>query len=49
MKAMKHTYQKTKKTQKTLQFLMTEIYKIKNNHAPPIMYHLVEFRETLSM
>ena len=24
---------------------MTEIYKIKNNYAPPIMYHLFQFRE----
>ena len=24
---------------------MTEIYKIKNNHAPPIMHHLFQFRE----
>ena len=24
---------------------MTEIYKIKNNYAPPIMHHLFQFRE----
>ena len=30
---------------KNLQFLMTEIYKIKNNCAPPIMHHLFRFRE----
>ena len=26
--------------QRNLQFLMTEIYKIKNNLAPPSMHHL---------
>ena len=31
--------------QRNLQFLMTEIYKIKNNYAPPILHHLVQFRE----
>ena len=31
--------------QTNLQFLMTEIYKIKNNCAPPIMHHLLQFRE----
>ena len=31
--------------QKNLQFLMTEIYKVKNNCAPPIMHHLFQFRE----
>ena len=31
--------------QRNLQFLMTEIYKIKNNYAPPIMHHLFQFRE----
>ena len=25
--------------QRNLQFLKTEIYKIKNNYAPPIMHH----------
>ena len=25
--------------QRNLQFLMTEIYKIKSNYAPPIMHH----------
>ena len=30
---------------RNLQFLMTEIYKIKNNYAPPIMHHLFQFRE----
>ena len=25
--------------QRNLQFLMTEIYKIKNNYTPPIMHH----------
>ena len=35
--------------QKPLQFLMTEIYRIKNNQAPPIMYHLFQLRKTLSM
>ena len=29
--------------QRNLQFLMTEIYKIKNNYAPPIMHHLFQF------
>ena len=24
---------------------MTEIYKIKNNYAPPIMHHLSQFRQ----
>ena len=31
--------------QRNLQFLMTEMYKIKNNYAPPIMHHLFQFRE----
>ena len=31
--------------QRNLQFLMTEIYKIKDNYAPPIMHHLFQFRE----
>ena len=31
--------------QRNLQFLMTKIYKIKNNYAPPIMHHLFQFRE----
>ena len=31
--------------QRNLQFLMTEIYKIKNNLAPPIMHQLFQFRE----
>ena len=29
--------------QRSLQFLITEIYKIKNNYAPPIMHHLFQF------
>ena len=32
--------------QTNLQFLMTEIYKIKNSLAPPIMHHLFQFRES---
>ena len=31
--------------QRNLQFLMAEIYKIKNNYAPLIMHHLFQFRE----
>ena len=31
--------------QRNLQFFMKEIYKIKNNYAPPIMHHLFQFRE----
>ena len=31
--------------QRNLQFLMTEIYKIKDNYDPPIMHHLFQFRE----
>ena len=31
---------------KNLQFLMTEIYKIKNNLAPPIMHQLLQFHES---
>ena len=31
--------------QKNLQFLRKEIYKIKKNYAPPIMHHLMQFRE----
>ena len=31
--------------QRNVQFLMTEIYKVKNNYAPPIMDHLFQFRE----
>ena len=31
--------------QRNLQFLMTEIYKIKNNYAPPIKLHLFQFHE----
>ena len=31
--------------QRNRQFLMTEIYKIKNNCPPPIMHHLFQFRE----
>ena len=31
--------------QRNLQFLMTEIYKIKDNYAPPIMQQLFQFRE----
>ena len=31
--------------QRNRQFLMTEIYKIKNNYPPPIMHHLFQFRE----
>ena len=31
--------------QRNLQFLMTELYKFKNNYAPPIMHHLFQFRE----
>ena len=31
--------------QRNVQFLMTEIYKVKNNYAPPIMHHLFQFRE----
>ena len=31
--------------QRNLQILMTEIYKTKNNYAPPIMHHLFQFSE----
>ena len=31
--------------QRNLKFLMTEIYKIANNYAPPIMHHLFQFCE----
>ena len=31
--------------QRNLQFLMMEIYKIKDNYAPPIMQQLFQFRE----
>ena len=31
--------------QRNLQFLMTEIYKIKNNYAAPIIHHLFQCRE----
>ena len=31
--------------QRNLQILMTEIYKIKKNYAPPIMHHLFQFSE----
>ena len=31
--------------QRNVQFLMTEIYKVKNNYPPPIMHHLFQFRE----
>ena len=31
--------------QRNLQFLMTKIYKIKNNYVPPIMHHLFQFCE----
>ena len=34
--------------QRNLQFLMTEIYKIKNNYAPPNMHHLFQFHENTS-
>ena len=30
--------------QSNLQFLMTEIYEVKNNYAPPTMYSLFHFR-----
>ena len=30
---------------KTMKLLMTEIYKIKNNHAPPIMHQVSQSRE----
>ena len=30
--------------QRNLQFLMTEIHKIKSNYTPPIMHHLFQFR-----
>ena len=33
--------------QRNLQVLMTEIYKIKNNNAPPIMHSLFQFRENI--
>ena len=36
---------KTSAHQRNLQFLMTEIYNIKNNCAPPIMHHFFQFRE----
>ena len=29
--------------QRSLQFLIKEIYKTKNNYAPPIMHHLFQF------
>ena len=28
---------------RNLQFLMMDIYKLKNNYAPPIMHHLFQF------
>ena len=31
--------------QRNLHFLMTVIYKTKNNYAPPIMHYLFQFRE----
>ena len=31
---------------KNLQFLMTEIYNIKTNVAPPILHHLFQFHES---
>ena len=31
---------------KNLQFLMTEIYNIKTNLAPPILHHLFQFHES---
>ena len=31
-----------------LQFLMMDIYKLKNNYAPPIMHHLFQFRKNTS-
>ena len=31
--------------QRNLQFLMTEIYEIKNNHSPPIVHQLFQFCE----
>ena len=34
--------------QRNLQFLMTEIYKIKSNYTPPIMHHLLQFHENTS-
>ena len=37
------------KHQRNPKFLMTEIYKIKNNHALQIMHHLFQFRKTLSI
>ena len=30
---------------RNLQFLMMDIYKLKNNYALPIMHHLFQFRE----
>ena len=35
---MKHLYT-------NLQFLLTEIYKIRNSYVPQIMHHLFQFRE----
>ena len=35
----------TSEHQRNLQFLLTDIYKIKNNFSPPIMHHLFHFRE----
>ena len=35
----------TSRHKKTLQFLMTEIYKIKTNPAPPILHNLFQFHE----
>ena len=36
---------KTSVHQRNLQFLMMEIYNIKNNYASPIMHHLFQFCE----
>ena len=35
----------TSADQRNLQFLMTEIYKIKNNYAPSTMHPLFQFRK----
>ena len=37
------------KHQRNLRLLMTEIFKIKINHAIPILHHLLQFRKTLSI
>ena len=39
-------YNETSLHQRKLQFLMAEIYKIKNKYAPPIMHNLSQLHES---